>query len=380
MSSQAYTPGLKRKELFLVRKTRRLPIPGKVLVKEGQSISPDTIVAKTDVPGEPFIVKIASVIGVEPEDTEKSMLKKVGETVKKDEVMAFSSSLFGLFKKTCKSPVNGTIDHISNITGQTIVREPPIPVGIKAYIPGTVTKVLPKEGAVIETPAAFIQGIFGIGGETNGILMMVVNSPDEILTGEQIGTECTGKILIGGSLVTSDALHKTVEVGAKGIVVGGIRDKDLIDFLGYEVGVAITGQEEVGLTLIVTEGFGRMTMAEKTFEMLKKFSGKLACINGTTQIRAGVMRPEVVIPRENSTLTELTRASKETEFLGKGLRPGTPVRIIREPCFGALGYVVSLPIELQTIETESHVRVTEVELVDGRRVIMPRANVEIIEE
>jgi len=32
------------------------------------------------------------------------------------------------------------------------------------------------------------------------------------------------------------------------------------------------------------------------------------------------------------------------------------------------------------VETESDVRVVEIELEDGRRVVVPRANVEIIEE
>jgi hypothetical protein len=40
--------------------------------------------------------------------------------------------------------------------------------------------------------------------------------------------------------------------------------------------------------------------------------------------------------------------------------------------------VVSLPSDLQRIETESLARVLEVEW-DGTRVVIPRANVEIIE-
>jgi len=379
MSSQAYTPGLKRKEAFLVRKTRRLPIPGEVLVKEGQRVSPDTIVARTNVPGEPHLVKVAYLIGVEPDEIEDYMLKRVGDSVEKDEIIAMYKMFFGLFKKDCKSPVKGTIEHISKVTGQVIIREPPIPVDITAYIPGRVVKVLPREGVVIEVAAAFIQGIFGVGGETHGELMVVVESPDDILTAEHIRPEHKGKVLVGGSLVTYDALRKAVEVGVKGIVVGGIRDKDLTDFLGYEIGVAITGHEDVGLTLIITEGFGKMRMADRTFELLKKFSGRLACINGATQIRAGVMRPEVIIPRDDISPSEL-ETGKESEALGEGLVPGTPIRIIREPYFGALGRVVSLPVELRKIETESEVRVLEAELLDGRRIIVPRANVEIIEE
>ncbi|GAH10649.1 unnamed protein product, partial [marine sediment metagenome] len=37
-------------------------------------------------------------------------------------------------------------------------------------------------------------------------------------------------------------------------------------------------------------------------------------------------------------------------------------------------------VDLQKVETESKVRVMEVKLGDGRTVMVPRANVEIIEE
>jgi len=62
------------------------------------------------------------------------------------------------------------------------------------------------------------------------------------------------------------------------------------------------------------------------------------------------------------------------------MQPGTPVRIIREPYFGEIGTVASLPVELQKVETGSDVRVLVVRLDDGREVTVPRANVEIIEE
>jgi hypothetical protein len=59
---------------------------------------------------------------------------------------------------------------------------------------------------------------------------------------------------------------------------------------------------------------------------------------------------------------------------------GTPIRIIREPYFGAIGEVHSLPVELQQLESESMVRVVNIELDGGKVVTVPRANVEIIEE
>ena len=265
---------------------------------------------------------------------------------------------------------------MSEVTGQIILREAPTPVEIKAYISGKCVRELEKEGAVIETNAAYIQGIFGFGGETHGDLQVVVESPKDVLSADRVNESHKDKILVGGSLVTREALEKAIQVGAKGVVVGSIYDKDMTEFLGYEIGVAITGHEEVGTTVIITEGFGELNMAQRTFDILKSFDGYHASISGATQIRAGVMRPEIIIPHNLAFPSE----KEFEEELASGMKTGTVVRIIREPYFGGIGQVSRLPVELQQIETLSKVRVLDVTLEDGRTVTVPRANVEIIEE
>ena len=373
VEAHAYTPGLKVKRSMTVDKTRRLPIFGEVFVNEGDVVDHELIVARTEISGDPEIVKVAMLLGVEPEDLPRYMLKKVGEQVEEGEKLAYYSAFFGLIKKRVESPKSGTIESISDITGQIIIRGDPIPVDVDAYIPGKVVEVLPKEGAVIETNAAFIQGIFGIGGESHGEIRMAVDRPDNVLSEDLITTEDKGAVLIGGSLVTLGALKKSVEIGVSCIVVGGIRHDDLISFTGEEIGVAITGQEEMGLTVIITEGFGTMRMSQSTFDLLKSFEGYQASVNGATQIRAGVLRPETIIPHQEI-------AEQGSEELSSGMVPGTPVRIIRQPYFGAIGLVKFLPVERQQVESESYVRVLDVELDDGTVVTVPRANVEIIEE
>jgi len=386
--AMAYTPGLKRKEFDIVRKTRTLPMKGEVLVKEGEKVTPSTIVARTETPGPPEFYNVATALDLEPApsfsseeltvEVRKYMLKKEGEHVDKGEIIANYKAWFGLINRVYRSPIKGTIELINDQSGQIVIRTPPISVKIDAYITGTIAKVISNEGVVVETLATFIQGIFGIGGEIQGEIKVLVNSPDDILTAEMITPECAGKAVVGGSLVGLEALRKAVSVGVKAIVVGGIEDKDLSAFLGYSIGVAVTGHERVGLTLIITEGFGKMSMASKTFELLKKCEGKLASVNGSTQIRAGVMRPEIIIPQASDT--EAANVPKEDETLMQGMRPGLPIRVIHEPYFGFLGHITRLIPELQELETESSARVLEVELSDGRRVILPRANVELIEE
>lgn len=370
----AYTPGLKVTERNVVRKQRILPLKGEVLVNVGDKVKPDTVVARTLLPGEVVPINVANKLGLPPEDIELAMKKKIGDPIKRGEVIAMTKTLF-IFTSSATATIDGTLESVSNVTGQVLQRGEPNPVEVKAYLEGEVTEVIPNEGVVVTCIGSFIQGIFGIGGEISGLLHTAVDDPSTVLEKSMITGDMAGKVVVGGSLVTADALKQAIAVGARGIVVGGFDDKDLRDFLGYDIGVAITGSEEIGLTLVVTEGFGQITMAHKTFDLLKRHEGEMVCINGATQIRAGVIRPEVVIPMPGEP------APKE-EIAGEvvGLQVDSPIRVIRHPHFGQLGKVTALPPELQVLESESKARVLEVEFEDQSRSIVPRANVEKIED
>lgn len=371
--AHAYTPGLKVTARTLVRKQRRLPLPGETLAEKGQRVKGDDIVARTALPGNVTTVNVGGLLGVPPEDVPGMMVKQPGDAVAKDEVIALSKGFLGLFKTEVKAPVKGTIESVSQVTGQVILREPPEPVQVDAYVEGVVSEIMPREGVVVETMASLVQGIFGVGGEVRGTVHMAVDSPATVLTAKHITPDCRGKVVVGGSLVEYSAIEEGVRQGAKAIIGGGIEDSTLRKFLGYDIGVAITGQEKKGLTVVATEGFGEMRMAQKTFDLLKSLEGKMASVNGATQIRAGVIRPEVIVPLADG---KSESAASEAEA---GLSMGMLVRIIRQPHFGAIGKVVALPVELEKIETEAKVRVLEVELDGGERVRLPRANVEIIE-
>lgn len=374
--AHAYTPGLKVTDRMTVSKRRILPLKGEVVVEVGDMVTPDTVVARTDLPGNVEPMNIANVLGVPPEDVPECMLKKEGEPVQRGETIGLTKSFFGLFKSEAKSKIDGTVESISSITGQVLLRGYAIPVEVTAYLEGKVMEVFPKEGVLVETVASFVQGIFGIGGETHGEIKIVVEDNSAVLTDSLIDSSCEGKIVVGGSLVTASAITKAIEVKAKGIVVGGLDDKDLREFLGFDIGVAITGSEGKGITLVVTEGFGQISMAGRTFELLKSREGEMACMNGATQIRAGVIRPELVIPLRGDS----DAAGAKDESSSMGLTIGSSIRVIRQPYFGTLGKVCELQPELQELESESKARILTVEFDDGKKAIIPRANVELIEQ
>jgi hypothetical protein len=373
----AYTPGLTISADTVVRKVRRLPLKGQVLVQVGDSVNPDTVVARTELPGPVTTVRVAERLGVEPRELPKYLLKQVGDKVQVGEIIAERKSFFGLFTSRVTSPITGTIDFISEATGNIGIRHLPTPVEVTAYLRGLVVDVLPEEGAVVATRGVFVQGIFGLSGERHGQIALLADSPDEVVSDTKVSDEHKGKVLIAGALAHWRLMEAAKQVGAVALVTGGVLDTDIKKLLGYDIGVAITGHEPLPFTLIVTEGFGEIAMAKRTFELLASQEGREASVNGATQIRAGVIRPEVVVPKDGALTLEDLEEPKESEFAAGELNIGTPIRIIRAPYFGALGRVVALPPEPQEIETETKTRVLEAELVTGERVIVPRANVEI---
>ncbi|MFM9872650.1 MAG: hypothetical protein ACKVQS_04185 [Fimbriimonadaceae bacterium] len=368
----AYTPGLTVSADTVVDRVRRLPIKGDVLVKVGDPVEHDTIVARALLPGPLQTIRLAEKMGIDAKESPEECRFKVGETVNVGDVIGETKGLFGkYFKQTVLSEFTGEVESISEITGNVLIREAAIPVDMMAYVKGKVKEVMPDEGAIIETRGAMVQGIFGIGGERNGVIRIAVSGPEELLDAQHIQESDAGKILVGGSGITAEALKKVNEVGVVGVVVGAIKDVDLIELLGYDIGVAITGQEDVTTTLVVTEGFGKLSMAGRTFKLLQGLEGHTASLNGATQIRAGVIRPEVISPSD-------TVGDVAPVHSGNELKVGTPIRVIREPYFGQLATVTGLPAQLQVVESGAEVRVLEAKLDGGDVVCVPRANVEII--
>ena len=371
--AHAYTPGLKVLESTSVEKERRLPLKGEVLVDKGADVVPEKIVARTHLPGNVQMVNVANLLNVDAQDVPEFMLIDTGKNISKGDLLAETKGLFGLFKSEVKCPVDGVLESVSNVTGQVVIREAPIPVEIDAYMNGNVSEVMDKEGVVISSNGVFIQGIFGMGGENRGDLRVLVDSREDELTEEMITIDMKGCVIVGGSYISLQAYKKAISMGIAAVVVGGFNYHDLEDILGYTLGVAITGSEDIGASLIITEGYGKIPMGARSFDILKKYDGNCTSVNGATQIRAGVIRPEIVIPFND--VDNLDSIAKNSEG---GITEGSLVRVIRLTYFGQIGKVTSLPPKLQKMESETMVRVAEVK-INNQNFVIPRANLEMVE-
>ncbi len=263
----------------------------------GEKVIEDTLIARGWVRNKEITeIRVDQKLGIDPFNLSGYMLKKVGDAVKKDEIIALRRSFFGTSTKICRSPLEGTIETFSESSGKALIRGKPIPIEVKAHIPGRVTKLFTGEGAVVECIGSIVRGAIGMGGETHGLLEVLVDNPDEVLTNGLITKTHSDKVIVGGATATLEALRKAVSVGVAAVIVGGFDEKDLTELIGHELDLSDTGQDKIGFTLVLIGGFGTNHMDIEVFKLFKEHVGRLACVDGTTQIRTRMLRPEVVLP------------------------------------------------------------------------------------
>jgi hypothetical protein len=369
--SQLFTPGLQISPATKVIKRRELPLQGRVLVSVGDVVTSSTIVAEADREGELRIVRVGDELGVLSDEVPSYMKLAIGESVAEGQCIAEAKGLWGLFKTRVASPISGAVEFISTATGHVGIRAAKKTIELSAYIDGVVSSVVQARGVIIEETGTFVQGIFGVGGERVGKILPLAGSCDSPVTEGDVPNDVRGAILVGGHSPSLAALQKAQSLGAVGFITGSIDDTTLCGFVGYDIGVALTGDEPVSMTLIITEGFGRIPINARIIEILKGIAGSTASINGATQVRAGALRPEIISRVSDSS-------GSHNHVLGTGLVVGSRVRLIRVPYFGMHGIVTELPHELVSIETGAFARVARVALADGgHEVLVPRANLEM---
>jgi hypothetical protein len=376
---------------ILVRRERRLPLPGEVHVRAGQRVEPSDTVASTTLAGELVRVEIASDLALSTSSVLRRLRISPGQPVEADEVLA---SRGGVGSRESRSPVAGIFTGYDSASGLATITTPSEPVSVQAHLKGIITDLIPYYGAVIETPATLIRGIFGVGGEQHGVLMVLATNHDEPMTAEMIDARVTYAVVLGGSEISAEALRRLVELGARGIIVGSIRASELAEFMGFggqdvwRLGAATQGSNgwtfpppnphapspiPRDFALIVTEGFGAGPMTLRTFETLASHDGQEVAVDATTVLRGGLARPEIIIPLPR------TAAVRFLDEGGPRMEVGTTVRILSHAYLGQTAQVVALPNGPRPTQSGVISPVADVQLPSGDRLRIPLANLEAIE-
>jgi hypothetical protein len=350
-----YASETKVKALTRIQRERVLPKGGEILVSPNDRVEATQVVARANLPGDFRILPVARQLDISASKVEEYSEVDLGDTVHRGTVIARRGGLLG---HSVESPIDGVVTAKGG--GRILIEAQPTPFELHAYIPGTVLEVSDNRKVVIETPGALIQGTWGSGGESVGVLKVMTNRPHSPLQSRSVDSSCHGAILIGGMTLDEGVLERAKDIEARGIITGGLTP-ELIPLV-----------EQLPFPVIVTDSIGEVPMAGPIFDMLRANEGEEASISGCFEPRWRTRRPEVIIPKLDK------EPSADKGERDQKLVVGMRVRIVRAPYTGRVGEVVDLPRYPCRIDTGARVRCAEVDIGQDDAVPVPLVNLDVI--
>ncbi len=243
--------------------TYRSPVEGKL-----EKILPDGTMVVRESPEEAQVlttVRVAKELGVHADRLKPYLKVAVGDKLERGQWLA-AITTGGSFR-TSKSPVRGKVARIEKRFGMVMIEPLLEELEVEAWLPGTVESVTAR-GCTIVNDGVDIYGIWGSGGEAHGLLTMGRIEPGCVVVLEH---------------ADAAAIAECRETGVAGLIAGGV---DLVDVL----------DPQLGFTLVVTGAFGASSIAKDLHTVLSAHEGRLALVDGTTQLRVGVRRPRIILP------------------------------------------------------------------------------------
>jgi hypothetical protein len=332
---------------------RLLPGSGDVLVSVGDRVQPDDIVAQASVDGQLGVIDLARELGTGVRQALRFLRVSPGQEIEPEELIA-SRKGFWRQRQEIRAPFAGVVQTVED--GYVFLRQHSQRFDLSAYIPGQVIEQYPHRGVAIGVNGSVVRGIWGSGGEHQGMLATMVAGPDQVLTWERVGLRYRGTILVGGILEDARVLLRARQFRIVGIVTGGILPglRPLCERLRFPV--------------LVTKGMGRIPMAEPVFELLRSYHGRSAVMAGSPQLSAS--GPELVIPLPGPS------SDAQALMVVRPIERGMRVRLTRAPYLGVVAEVVGLPTMPQQTSIGSFAEGALVRLPEGRRIFVPLVNLE----
>jgi uncharacterized protein (TIGR01319 family) len=239
-----------------------------------------------DYDGKPHVVDVAKKLDIKPGHIKAYMKFQEGDFIEIDRIIAQKTHA-GRFVMA-KATSTGTLKKIDSDAGTVTIQYEIKPIQLKSFVKGKVSKVKENLAAEITGKGTMLYGIIGFGGEASGRIALLRNTNDLNYSHKE-------RIAVAFKPIDEGFLRRAAEIGVAGIVAPSIHNADWVRFWGEEIGVALTGDEQIPFVLILTEGFGSFEMNERYRSFFVKAESKTASLSGRTQIRAGVTRPTVIV-------------------------------------------------------------------------------------
>jgi hypothetical protein len=252
-----------RRRRFMVDKTYTSPVAGRV-----EKILPDGTLVVRERPEEAreyTAVEVAKELDVAPDELAPYLCVTPGQEVERGQWLA--AELRPTLLRKVESPVRGKVSRIDKHFGIVLIEPLLEELEIKAWLPGVVQDVSDR-GCTVACNGMVITGIWGSGGETAGPLTF--------------SSVEAGKVAVR-DFADAATITQTKERGAAGLICAGVNLQDVIE-------------PHPPFTIVVLEGFGEQRLPDNLRDVLAEHEGRLTLLDGTTQLRVGVRRPQIILP------------------------------------------------------------------------------------
>jgi len=339
--------------LTKIRRTRKIVGQGEILVKVGQKVTAIDSLANMTIDEKFQALNIKKLLNLNnTQDARRSIELEAGKRLKSGNLIAEVS---GVIKKSVKAEHDSEVILINGNLVLLKINQPTTP--LIAGFDSIVSEILPGYGVVLEIDGALIQGKWGNQKSNSGILINLLQKPDDELLPKMLEVNHRGSILMGGYCKNGNVLKNAQDLPLKGLILTGMHP-DLIPIA-----------KSVNFPIILIEGFSPVPMNLRAFDLLKSNTNRevsLSCIYDLNENE----KPEIIIPLP----AEGTLPIESFEF-----RNGLVVRVNHGQYLGKAGIIRRIVNNTVTLYNGVKTICAVVQFSDEDQASIPLANLDVLE-
>ena len=336
-----------------IRRIRIMPARGNILVRKGERVNPDDVIAETKVNSKYYGLDVARGLGVSAEEVLKYINIPEGKEFRKGKILAGPR---GISKRVVRAPSDGTL--LKVYRGVAILKDSGQLFYLKSGLTGKVTEIIPHRGVVIETKGALIQAVWGNGNlgagqlvefnDTQSVRFLKVSRPNEI----------EDMVIFTRVSLDQFTLRRIKNFHLKGLILPSVNPSLIQDLLGFPYAV------------VVLDSFSNRQMNIKAQKILSKSVGHRIEISAVPWEQEYGNRPEIIIPKiQNNVDSESTESKINDE--------GHQVKIVSSPYAGEMGRFLCIN-RVSRLSNGLLAKSAEVLLANGNQVTVPINNIEFV--
>lgn len=370
---------LRIQKSIITRVVRKLQSTGTLTVQVGLEVSPETILGRSSVSAGFRSMNLSKELSVSPSEAKKYLQRAVGQNIYKGELLAYKPGFLFLSKKLITAPTDGVLESYNPATGDLLIKFIPHQVSLTASVFGVVEAVDNTKGEVtIKTQASEIYGVLGTGRTREGILKVIGGQGDLVDKGK-IKPDLGGKIIVGGGLVYGGALEQAVSSGVKGIISGGINAADYKGMSGGRLLPVSKVGTDIGIGVLISEGFGSIPIGDDIFDVLKKFDGQFVILDGNRGVLTlPSCESDCMVKIKSTALPQDSLLKSNREVSGVTLSLHDRVRVVGLSFMGEQGEVIAIDSAVTLLPSGISTYLLTIQ-TKSRKFKVPYNNIEVLD-